>query len=724
MPPGLISSAAPGKKAAPKAAPRRRPAPAAAQASSTQATPASTTVETGEGVAPPSPPPTQAPPQEDAIAQYEPTRSLPESEAPSRSLAKQSLSEPASEPEAERRPRTSQPESVEQLLPVTVVQPAAPVAPVVPNVHSTPDPTPPRVDPNEQRENREREEVGSQSEADSQHRKEQQGPQLHEKVADEPSSRVAVEELERDQSRREEVVASSVDTVQPTAGRKTRSKRVRVEAPAETAARPPKRRKRTSARSNATVQANVQSEGASQVEAESTQAEAQAGPDQEPVAPKRASKRKATTRKPPPNKPNGKKKAKSAANTDTLDDEDKSENVEHTSVDHAESEEQARAAPKKSRRKPRKKPQTQSAEGEAPQEQGDGGQQEADGGQPAEDESDAEAHEIDPKTLSMWDLSHDYRHGKQSERGRQMAAIDWDEVAAKRRAEVEAIAAGVAGEQQQQATAGETVVQSTEGPDGTNNDSAQAQVNGASQTGDAPAAADTGNIEFATDEDGNIILPDSNLEITRGAEAHAAAVNGEPIEEVNDLTMQINRTTWMNNNRRDPVDRVPAWKWKSDPWSEEETDRFYEALQMFGTDFFVISKMFPPKTRRMIKAKFTREEKLDPKRVDDALSGKSTKPMSLEHYSQATGRDMSVFTKYDGVEHAERMINESLRDRQEQMTSQVQQEAALAEEKAAKEKEEKKMRQKVRIQARKTKKGRGGGGGTMGGGPDEVTADD
>lgn len=327
-------------------------------------------------------------------------------------------------------------------------------------------------------------------------------------------------------------------------------------------------------------------------------------------------------------------------------------------------------------------------------------------GDDASNESDPELHEIDPNTLSMYDLSRESRYGKQSERGKKMAEIDWDEVMQKRRAEAQAIV-----DQQQEAPAGE-VVQSVEGPDG----NTESQPGDAEQAQAAPANnAGAGNEEFLVDADGNIVLDESTVRHDATAQAMEAAETGA-VEDANDLTAHMNRTTWINNNRRDPVDRVPLWKWKSDPWSEEETDRFYEALRMFGSDFFIISKMFPGKNRRMIKAKFTREEKLDPQRITGALTGKATKRIDLEHYSRETGRDMSVFTKYDGLEHAQGIINESMKDKHEAMTAAAEQEAAAREEKERREKEEKKEKSKT---AKKARKQRAKAGGTLGGVPDD-----
>lgn len=43
-------------------------------------------------------------------------------------------------------------------------------------------------------------------------------------------------------------------------------------------------------------------------------------------------------------------------------------------------------------------------------------------------------------------------------------------------------------------------------------------------------------------------------------------------------------------------------------WSRYETDKFYDALRMFGTDFTLIASRFPNRSRKQIKAKFVKEE--------------------------------------------------------------------------------------------------------------------
>ena len=50
-------------------------------------------------------------------------------------------------------------------------------------------------------------------------------------------------------------------------------------------------------------------------------------------------------------------------------------------------------------------------------------------------------------------------------------------------------------------------------------------------------------------------------------------------------------------------------------WSRDETDLFYEALSMCGTDFAMISLLFPRRSREQVKGKYKVEEKNNPGRV-------------------------------------------------------------------------------------------------------------
>ncbi|KAF8949112.1 Transcription factor TFIIIB component B [Haplosporangium gracile] len=73
---------------------------------------------------------------------------------------------------------------------------------------------------------------------------------------------------------------------------------------------------------------------------------------------------------------------------------------------------------------------------------------------------------------------------------------------------------------------------------------------------------------------------------------------------------------------------------KSEKWSEEDTELFFQALSQWGTDFGIICKIFPKKSRIAIRNKFKREDRINHARVEQALNKKT--PIDLESYSQMT----------------------------------------------------------------------------------------
>ncbi|KAI5208535.1 hypothetical protein E4T39_01305 [Aureobasidium subglaciale] len=271
-------------------------------------------------------------------------------------------------------------------------------------------------------------------------------------------------------------------------------------------------------------------------------------------------------------------------------------------------------------------------------------------GEPGQDDpvEDPENHEIDVTEITMFELTKDRGLGRVSERETKMAAIDWDEVHRKRVAEAEAIRVGI-----DPATLSNITrpVENNEGGEGAEGEPSE-------ETAQAPPAVVTGP-RLRIDAEGNLVVDEESLRIDRQAQAERNAQN-LVVTENDDLTKRVNQMSWINERRRDPTDRVPFFKMKSDPWSDEETDRFYEALRMFGTDFFIISKMFPPKTRRQIKLKFIREERLDADRVNRVLAGEAV-PMNLESFAEATGQDLGGFKDPRELEEELRVEGEEQR---------------------------------------------------------------
>jgi len=372
--------------------------------------------------------------------------------------------------------------------------------------------------------------------------------------------------------------------------------------------------------------------------------------------------------------------------------------------------------PRKPRQKAAAKPRTKKA---TPEGDAEGEAQDETNADEEEPESDPELHEIDPEALSMYTITKQKRYGKTSEREKKMAEIDWEEVKRKRRAEAEGLSAETAPQpnaQEQDANA------STEDADGA----------GAANKQDNSTRAVEGGLGFRV-VNGEIVEDEETLQIDRRAQAQAEIAMQAPVEEEDELTRFHNRATYMNDRKRDEKDRVPMWKSKSDPWSEDETDRFYDALKNWGTDFMIISQLFPPKTRAQIKKKFNREERLDAERVNAALLGKDpVRAMDLNAYALAANLDVAAFNKFDSLEHAQSLISESMKDKEEAMRIAVKEAEETERQRAVHEAGKKKGREGAEerrklAQAKKAMRSKGmvwgtgtfGGFGGGGGGGDE-----
>ncbi|XP_076268306.1 transcription factor TFIIIB component B'' homolog Bdp1 [Rhynchophorus ferrugineus] len=58
---------------------------------------------------------------------------------------------------------------------------------------------------------------------------------------------------------------------------------------------------------------------------------------------------------------------------------------------------------------------------------------------------------------------------------------------------------------------------------------------------------------------------------------------------------------------------------RSKDWTHKETLRFYKALNLIGTDFTTMSKLFPKRSRRELKLKFNKEERINRQLIDKAI---------------------------------------------------------------------------------------------------------
>ncbi|GAA98702.1 uncharacterized protein L969DRAFT_91376 [Mixia osmundae IAM 14324] len=120
--------------------------------------------------------------------------------------------------------------------------------------------------------------------------------------------------------------------------------------------------------------------------------------------------------------------------------------------------------------------------------------------------------------------------------------------------------------------------------------------------------------------DGQYAIDESSTQIRRAGLGRDDAEREVVTESAN--TRFVNSSTHSK--------RTGSAKWRS-----EENLAFFEALRMFGTDFEMIARLFPGRNRRMLKNKYTREEKDRPAMVNWALSNRI--PIDIEMYELRTG---------------------------------------------------------------------------------------
>lgn len=205
--------------------------------------------------------------------------------------------------------------------------------------------------------------------------------------------------------------------------------------------------------------------------------------------------------------------------------------------------------------------------------------------------------EIAPAVVKMSELCKDLRTGKMSKRETELRNMEMAELERKQRAQL-------GGE-----PADQTAVK---------------------QNGDAAAAAteQDGLIEKKPQAgpvmrivNGEIVLDAASLQVDRHADAARNVGELEDVVETS-LTRKINQATYGKRS-------------KTEAWDEEMTDLFYRGLRMFGTDFMMISKLFPGRSRHQIKLKFNNEERRDPERIKQTLLGPS-EAIDIATYSEMT----------------------------------------------------------------------------------------
>ncbi|XP_072137280.1 uncharacterized protein [Mobula birostris] len=122
-------------------------------------------------------------------------------------------------------------------------------------------------------------------------------------------------------------------------------------------------------------------------------------------------------------------------------------------------------------------------------------------------------------------------------------------------------------------------------------------------------------------EDGSIIIDEESLTV------EVLRMKTSNIVEENDPIFECGSQTTYSSFRKSTHTK---------PWSDKETDMFFLAISMVGTDFSMIGQLFPNRSRIEIKNKFKREEKLNSWRIDKAF--KEKKPLDLDVFGELLTR--------------------------------------------------------------------------------------
>ncbi|KAI1904699.1 hypothetical protein AGOR_G00008400 [Albula goreensis] len=122
-------------------------------------------------------------------------------------------------------------------------------------------------------------------------------------------------------------------------------------------------------------------------------------------------------------------------------------------------------------------------------------------------------------------------------------------------------------------------------------------------------------------EDGTLILDEESLTV------EVLRTKGPNLAAENDPIFERGSSTTYSSFRKAVYTK---------PWSNKETEMFFLAISMVGTDFSMIGQLFPHRARSEIKNKFKKEEKENSWRIDKAFKEKCR--FDLEFFSSLLER--------------------------------------------------------------------------------------
>ncbi|XP_034565217.1 transcription factor TFIIIB component B'' homolog isoform X2 [Notolabrus celidotus] len=126
-------------------------------------------------------------------------------------------------------------------------------------------------------------------------------------------------------------------------------------------------------------------------------------------------------------------------------------------------------------------------------------------------------------------------------------------------------------------------------------------------------------------EDGTLIIDEESLTV------EVQRAKGPNLAQERDPIFERGSTTTYSSFRKGTYSR---------PWSGEETDMFFLAISMVGTDFSMICQLFPHRARSEIKNKFKKEERENSWRVDKAF--RERRKLDIEYFSKLLEKILEV----------------------------------------------------------------------------------
>ena len=137
---------------------------------------------------------------------------------------------------------------------------------------------------------------------------------------------------------------------------------------------------------------------------------------------------------------------------------------------------------------------------------------------------------------------------------------------------------------------------------------------------------------------GDELIGDTNFEVTGLTGDHFNTFTAFDDDEMRAEGF-INTNQYQKAEFNEPAPRRFGSKTKklTPRWKPQETELFYRVLSMCGTDFSMMSKFFPDRTRKMIVNKFHCEEEKNKDKIQQALA--NPEPLDLGLYAATVGID-------------------------------------------------------------------------------------